>query len=283
MELFAKSTQPTVMRLLLSFLDDPRAPLAALGAVARRSDAKFVEFWLRKIGRQPSAIVAQNLKRIESVAWTQQCAGILGNLDDLTQHAAVRLVMISSIPRRQAFLVLDYLLRHGKPGGHRASAEALDAFNGTEANALALKALDDSDPEVQATILLQIRRRGIPGALGRLVEMLDSPHGAVRKAARKSLDEFTFQRFLRTFDLLDDEVRKSTGELVKKVDPHTVPQLRSELASRVRTRRLRGLAILRTLDLASAPGGFPPSAGPRRGSHGSRRGGRGLGAVQFPE
>ena len=248
-ETFSKSTHPSVIRLLLAFLDDPRAPSAVLSIVSKRSDLELVEYLLRKIGRQPSAAVAQNRKRIESFAWVRGGGAALDQLDDLAQHAAVRLVTASSLPRDQAFGVIAYLVRQGKPSGRRAAAEALAAFHGAAANDLALEALDDPDPEVQAKLLPQLRQRGIPGALNRLVEMLDSPHGAVRKAARKSLGEFTFQRFLRNFDMLDEEVRQSTGELVRKVDPHTVPQLRAELASPLRTRRLRALAIARTLDL----------------------------------
>jgi HEAT repeat protein len=101
---------------------------------------------------------------------------------------------------------------------------------------------------VQAAVLGHIRRRGIPGMLSRLIDLLESPHLVVRQAARKSLAEFSFKRFIGAFDMLDEVVRQSTGALVKKVDAHTVPLLQLELRSRVRTRRLRGLAIARSMD-----------------------------------
>ncbi|MGQ9574007.1 MAG: HEAT repeat domain-containing protein [Thermoguttaceae bacterium] len=248
-EILSKSERGPVVRLLLSFLEDPKAPSAALSVLAKRTDPRLVEALLRKIGREPPAVVAQNLKRLEAVAWARRDQALLDRLDELEQHAAVRLVMLSATPRPQAFAVVEHLLLHGKPEGKRAAAEALQQFHGAEANALALEALADDDPEVQARILVQLRQRGIPGALGRLVEALDSPHAVVRKAARRSLAEFTFPRFLSTFDLLDEEVRQSTGELVKKIDPHTVPLLRAEMTSKVRTRRLRALAVSRSLGL----------------------------------
>ncbi len=252
LETFSKSTHPSVIRLLLGFLEDPRAPSGVLSVISKRSDRELVEHLLRKIGRQPSGALAQNLKRIESFAWVRGGPPALDQLDELAQHAAVRLVTASSLPRDQALAVIAHLVRKGKPSGRRAAAEALAAFHGAAANELAIAALDDPDPEVQAKLLPQLRQRGIPGALNRLVEMLDSPHGAVRKAARASLGEFTFERFLRNFDMLDEEVRRSTGELVRKVDPQTVPQLRAELASPLRTRRLRALVIARTLDLGDS-------------------------------
>jgi HEAT repeat protein len=246
-DVLSKSEAAGVIGLLLAFLDDPRAPSAALAVVAKRSDLRFLRYLLRKIGREPTTAVKQNLKRIESVAWLQDGAPALDPLDDAAQHAAVRLAMISGIPRPQAFSVVKHFLLSGKPGGRRAAAEALNEFHGAEANALVLKALEDKDPQVKASVLAQLRHRGIVGALPRLVEMVDSGHAVVRRAARASLDEFTFDRFLAAFDALDDEVRASTGTLVKKVDRQTIPQLKAEMQSQVRARRLRALTVAQVI------------------------------------
>jgi len=249
-EVLSSSPRNGVMRLLLNLLDDPQAPSAALSVAANRTDLKFVQHLLRKIGREPSATVAQNLKHVESIAWLHSAAAILGQLDDASQHAAVRLVMGSATPRLQAFSMIQYLVLHGKPDGRHAAAEALRAYRGADANSLVLEALDDPDPRVQAAAVADLRQRGIPGSFARLVALVDSPHAAVRAAARAQLGEFTFERFLRAFDMLDEEVRRSTGMLVKKIDPRTVPLLEVEMKSRGRTRRLRGLAIARTIDAA---------------------------------
>ena len=247
-EVLSENSAGGVIRLLLGFLGDPRAPSVALSVVAKRSDLKFVRYLLRKVGREPSEPVKQNLKRIKSISWVRDGLALLDELEELEQHAAVRLVMHSGTSRAGAFTVVEHVLRHAEPGGRRAASEALGEFSGAKANELTLLALNDQDPEVQANALAQLRHRGIPGALPRLVQMVDSPHAAVRKAARESLAEFSFHRFLAAFDVLDDEVRRSTGALVKKVDPQTIPLLKAEMESRIRTRRLRGLTIARTID-----------------------------------
>ncbi len=246
-DVLSRSSRGGVIRLLLSLLDDPHVPSAALSVVANRSDLKFVQYLLGKIGREPSSTLAQNLRHIKSIAWLRSGQAILGHLDDDAQHAAVQLAIGSGTPRLQAFSTIQYLVFHGKPGGRRAAAEALREFSGAEANNLVLYALDDPDPQVQAAAVAQLRRRGIPGSLARLVALVDGPHAAVRTAARENLAEFTFERFLRTFDMLDEEVQHSTGMLVKKIDPQTVPKLEVEMKSRGRTRRLRGLAIAQTI------------------------------------
>ena len=96
---------------------------------------------------------------------------------------------------------------------------------------------------MQAEILPQLRQRGIPGAVGKLIELLDSPHVVVRTAARESLAEFSFKRFVAAYDMLEDEVRLSTGEMVAKVDADAVPLLLEELRSPARSRRLRALSM----------------------------------------
>lgn len=242
-ETICRSQQGSVIWLVLSFLDEPLAPSAVLSVLANRSDLKFVQCLLRSMGRTVSPVMAQNLKRVESIAWLKNNEGLLDQLDDQEQYAAVRLLMASGIPRTLAFGTIRHLLMHGRLGGRRAAAQALEAFLGAEANELALQALNDDDPEVQANVLPQLRRRGIPGALLRLVELVDSPHVVVRNAARRCLSEFSFLRFLAAFDMLDDEVRQSTGVLVKKVDPQTIPLLKTEMESRVCKRRRRALAI----------------------------------------
>ena len=82
--------------------------------------------------------------------------------------------------------------------------------------------------------------------------MLDSPHAAVRDAARQGLAEFTFPRFLADYDAMDAGTRQNTGEIVKKADPHTADLLETELKSPGRLRRLRAMAIVQTLDMAES-------------------------------
>jgi hypothetical protein len=249
METLAHSPRKGVIRLLLAYLDDARAPVNVLAVITGRDDLKFIQYLLRKIGHEPAAAVTQNLKRMDSIAWLEPGQTLWRELDDAAQHAMVRLLVASSIPRQQALATIAEVLSHGRGGGRRAAAQALAEFSGAEANALALRFLGDPDPQVQAHIVRQLRGRGIPGILQGLVEMVDSPHAVVRKAARESLAEFNFRRYLAAFEMLDEPVRQATGMLVKKIDPQTVPLLKDELRSPLRTRRLRAVAVVRLLQL----------------------------------
>jgi len=249
-EVMSRSSQSGVIRLLLAYLDKPQMPLAVLSVASNRCDLKFICELLHKVGRESSAVMGQNLKRMEIIAWLRNINNIADNLDDAAQHSLVQLVTAANIARTQVLSVIEYILQQGKPGGRREAALALAGFNGANANSLALRALNDTDPQVQANVLPQLRHRGIPGILTRLVETLDSPHLVVRQAARNALAEFSFSRFLGTFEMLDEETRKSTAALVKKIDQQSIPLLRKELQSPIRSRRLRGLQIVRVMNVA---------------------------------
>lgn len=243
------NTASPVLRLLASYIAQPQAPAAALRVIGRRTDPRFLRHLLRRVGSEPSPTVRRNIRRICQFHWLQSGLKGLELFDDNEQRAVVQLVRYSHLSREERYRLLERVLLQGKPGGREAAAVALEDYRGAEANALALKALDDPHPGVQAAILPQLRRRGIPGALPRIAGKLDSPHSIVRRAARRSLAEFSFRRFLGTWDLLEPEIQQSTGMLVRKVDPQTQPMLRAELASPLRSRRLRALAVAVTLEL----------------------------------
>ena len=149
-DVLTHSEHAAVIRLLLGFLDDPQTPSAALSVVGSRSDARFARHLLRKIGHEPPRTVLHNLKRMTAVAWLRHGAAILDHLDDTAQQAAVRLAMGTAMPRQQAYETVEYLLLHGKTGGRREAARA-GRVPGAAANTTALRALDDTDPLVQAS------------------------------------------------------------------------------------------------------------------------------------
>ena len=240
------SSQLSVIRLLLSFLDAPRLPSSVVSIISRRTDATFIERLLNKLQEPLCKATRTNLKRMEDIHWASD-QSLLAELEEQQQAAAIRLVSASGMKRSSVFSVVSYLLEHGKPPGRAAAAEVLADFNGSDANRLTLCAISDACPEVQAHAICEMRRRGIPGALTRLLDFVESSHEMVREAARACLPEFRFDRYLASFDVLDDAVRKSTGKLVFKVNPELREKLVKELVAPARSRRLRGLQIVQAM------------------------------------
>ena len=243
MDLLVHSPRPCIMRLLLSYLDDPFAPLPALHAIGRRRDVTWLRQLCRKIGDEPSGMVRNNLKRIESIPWLKTHRFLLDALHASEQPGAVRFITLSGLPRQEALESLAHLLSGGQLQGKRAASAALADFGGAEANAVVQLALDDPDPVVRANLAIQLRTRGIPGHMNRLVNMLDSQHAVERQAARKALEEFTFASYAANFDYLDEESRERTGQLVRRVDESSKRLLQEELCASSRTKKRRGLEM----------------------------------------
>jgi HEAT repeat protein len=243
-DVLANSSRPGVERLLLSYLDDPFAPLAALQVMVRRRDVVFLRRLLRKIGGEPAPVVRKNMKRIDTIPWMQVNLSLLDALGEHDQPGAVQLAAHSGIPRQLAFEAIAYLLRHGTLAGRRSAAQALAAFRGAAADDLIVRMLDDEDPHVRAAAASQLRPRDIPGGVERLLRLLDSTHQIEREAAQAGLEEFQFDRYLANFDSLAPDARRRTGLLVKQIDPQYAAGLRHELTATTRGRRKRALELI---------------------------------------
>ena len=249
LRLLEAETAPNVVKALCHFLQQEEVPPAILGIYSRRTDLAFVREFLRAIGPHPSAALRRHLRKLRQVRWLGVLPGLLPFLNENEEAVIARATVRFGVPRAEMVKVLGLLLERGRPAGRRAAAEALGEFHGAEANALALQALADADPLVQAAIIRQLRRRGILGALPIIIHKLESPHGVVRRAARKSLREFSFPHLLQIWDMLPQDAQKSTGMLVTQVDSRSTLLLQAELLSRSRVRRRRALEIAERLEL----------------------------------
>jgi HEAT repeat protein len=243
------SSRPGVIRLLLSYLDDPHAPRAALETLARRRDLQFIRQLLRKIGNQPPPAVRNNLHRIDDIAWLGDCGNVFAALAESEQAAAVLLVTEANLPAAQALQLLSLTLQEGGSAGRRMAAQGLAKFNSSEADEITWQALDDEDPLVRAQVVSRMAASTTPTMIPRLLEMLDSSHQLEREAAAQCLHDYNFDRYLQAFDAMAPEARLATGWLVMKVDPSATTQLTTELKAPVRTRRTRALQIAITLQL----------------------------------
>ena len=151
--------------------------------------------------------------------------------------------MLSGVNRLDAFEVVRLAIKQGGNLAKSYASSCLEEFHGAEANQLVLECLHDPDGQVRANVVGQLRERGIPGAMQQLLGLIGSPDPRLSEAARGSLNEFTFERLLGSFDLLSEDVAESTGRLVKSIDQRAVEKLKVEFRSPSRTRRLRALAM----------------------------------------
>jgi HEAT repeat protein len=251
-ELLTCNTRPGIERLLLSYLDDPHAPLSAMQTIGRRGDISFIRQVARKVGAEPTPIVRTNLHRIDSLPWVAQNVSILDALREGEQAGIVHLAVESAAPRACALHVVDYIARHGKLEGRRIAAQALANLHGPAANELVIYLQKDEDAEVRAAAARQLRTRNIPGAIQQLLTLLESPHAAEREAAREGLAEFTLERFSANYDQMTPHARAAAASLVRRVDSQVIEKLEIELTAKARSRRKRALELAVALDAVAA-------------------------------
>lgn len=240
-----------VMRLLLDYLDDPQAPRSVIQILNRRGDIRFLTRLLHMVHKGISNAARHHLKQIRQIPSLSSGQLDFEQLDEPAAQGLIRLTMATGISRAEKLSVLDRMLKQGSPKARRDACVALGDFNGQQAGILAFALLDDPEPAVQARAVVQVRQRGIPGTMAKLVELLDSPHEIVRSAARDALDEFSFDRFLASFETLNEQLRQSTGEMVRKVDPDSADRLLRELEAPSITHRIRAIEMAVAMALVS--------------------------------
>jgi len=239
--LLSQSGAEGVLRLLLDFLEERQPPVKAIKTIQKRKDLLFVRSLLAKTGPMPRGVVKDHLFATKNWAWLDNDLSMLAGLNEQEQTAAVALVAESGMRPDAVRRTLTWLAEHGASEGRAAAILALKNHQDEDSDSLVLKALKDPDPDVQAAAILQLRERGVPGAMRELLARVDSPYPQVAEAVRVSLAEFTLDRFLGAFDMLDDQVRRQTGELVRRVDPQVVRRLQAEMANAVSARRRRAI------------------------------------------
>lgn len=238
-----------VVEFLLRSLKTEHTSLNVLNVVSKRDDPTFVKKLLEFTDNLLTGKVAKNISRIRSFAWLQSGERGFQMFDEIDQARCIKLVECSGVKPDEFLDLLENILKRGAPEARWAACEALATIPGDRGNHLVLNAINDADPMVQAAATRQIRDRHIPGAMAILLRQIDSPHDEVRDATCQALSEFSFANFLTSFEGLHDDARRTTGALVKKADPETVPGLLSEMKENSRKRRLRAIEMADVMEL----------------------------------
>ena len=250
MNQLAKSKTQNVMRLLLSSYSQPQPLKSFIAVAANRSDPEFIEQLIVLLRTKMDETVTKNLRYIENISWTDDIESILGDRNEEDQVAMLQYFLGTKLSKDRLFKVVCFFLKQGSLESRRIAAEAMVQFTGNHVNQLLLGMLDDADPYVQASIIKTIRHRGIPEASSRVFQLKDSPYEVVQEAIRDTFDEFSFQRYIGSYEMLDEETRHIMGHLVYEIDPQTIPLLKKELTSNLRNSRARALSIVELMEVA---------------------------------
>lgn len=248
--LLLNSDVPGVLDQVFRLLEEPFPPSIVAKVLELRRDPPFLHQLFSRPAESWGAGLRRQISRIADWPWLENDLVTLGRLPDQERAVAVEWMAASALGPERLLDAIRAISRDGGVASRRAAARVASEFSGPQADAILIGAAEDPHPDVQAVAAAQLRKRQLPGALRRLVELLDSPHEVLRNAAAQALRGVTFRRFVHLFGMLDEAARRTLGPFVLRADPNAVAELTEELHSVSRVRRLQALELTNALQAA---------------------------------
>jgi HEAT repeat protein len=247
----ATSPNQGVIDLVVSMITSKSAPQVIRNVVSKRTDAPFVRSLLAIELDDKDTPTLANLAKIQHFNWLEPLRTFSDRLNTSEQVTAIRIANASGMKTDDRLDLAEGVLQTGEPEARAAVMGLLEHVTGDRANQLFHVGLNDPSPLVQAAAALPLRERHVPGVMGRLIELVDSPSPQVQEAARGALCEFSLENFMARFESLEETVRRSTGQIVLRVDLTAIDQLRSQLQS------VNGRVVLKAIKAAEGMGALP--------------------------
>lgn len=224
-------------------------PQAILQIIAQRRDLWFIQQLLGKIELLADPSINHSVRLIREIAWLDPEILNLSKLTPEQQCAVVIFAVNSGISLSQKLATLAIVFHEGSALARQTAAAALLPLTGTGANNLVLACMNDKDPLVQLAAIKQIRMRNLPNALAILVGKLDHSDERIRQAARVLLaDEYSFEKYSRGFDQMDERARAIVGSVIARVDERINDKIREYLHAEHRNHRIRAIRIIQSLN-----------------------------------
>lgn len=245
-----RRSHPRIFRWIPLLLETRHPPPIALAVVGERDDPEFVRYLLDNISKLVEPTILLALRRVHEIRWLKPDHRIWTALTGEQQAAAVILATQCAIGIERKLELMAFLLDKGEPRARRAAACGLAHLPGADATQMIRACLDDEDPDVQLAATQQIRERGVANSLGLLLQKLEHADPRIRDAAREALSDYTFERYVGSFDSMDDSTRRAMGAAILKIDPGAKETLAAELRSGQRRARMRAAKITRVLGRA---------------------------------
>jgi len=242
----SSTKDPTVVEKLAGFIS-VRNPTAAMVHIwQKRNDQTFIDAFFDQVAHAIPNVVGPNLRRVGKPNWLEDSLADFGHLSVEHQSAILIIAQITMTDQDQLLEFLLQMLTAAHAPVQTQLVTVLCSIPGTKATSVIEYLLEtQSSPAILTIVIPQIRKRNIHGAMKKLLAFLDHQSQEVRNAAGESFGDCTIGRYLQAFDMLNEKVRISTGQLVSKVDPNVCRVLLEELTCPHSTTILKALVALR--------------------------------------
>jgi len=220
-----------LFQLITRCLDRLKPPPIVSQIFSERADIPFLKAIFKSIKKPLSLELKTNLANLPPLTWVGQIDAFLDEFDAETQCGLVLLLQNIKLEEDKLQTCLLKIFEHGNKEGRLAALSALAHFSGAVTDRFFWDAAGDRDPAVQVEALTQLNSREVPGAASRIIQFAESPHEEVRETIPKLLPNFRFNRFMQTFDQLDEERRRRMFNVVRQLDKKTPVELMNMLTA----------------------------------------------------
>jgi len=220
-----KESEPYLFHLIFRCLERLNPPPIVPQVISERDDIPFLDSFFKSIKKPLSLELKKNLADLSPPTWINQIDSFLSQLGPESQCGLVLLLQNLKLPEDKVQAVLLTIFERGHGEGRVAALSAFATFSGPKIDRLIWDAAEDEDPMVQIEALTQLNSREIFNGMSRIMQFVDSPHEAVQNTIQKLLPNFRFNKFMQTFDQLDEGNRRRIFHVVRHLDKQTPKEL----------------------------------------------------------
>ncbi|MCL2006111.1 MAG: hypothetical protein FWG73_08095 [Planctomycetaceae bacterium] len=224
---------PYLIHFIVRCLDRINPPPVITQVIAERSDAPFLNAFLKSITKPVSIEMKTNLSNLPALPWVNQLRSILPDLDAESQCGLILFLQNLGLRGNGSDLraCLSKIFEFGQGKGRLEALTALSTFSEADVIQLVWDAAADADPAVQMEALHQLSSRDVPNSSTRIIQFIESPHEEIRHTVLKLLPNFRFNRFMQVFEQLDDNKRRQMFDIVRQLDKQTPVELSQMLSA----------------------------------------------------
>ncbi len=247
--IFSQERHPGILHFLTDSLKQKYVHARILMNLSERSDIEFQMHLINSVPEHPSVNQERNYKRLDSLCWIIADTYFWDTIPEELQGNLVRLVELIGISSHEKIEIYKNALQFGAVEARKIAAEFRNSIEQDLYEQYITEALNSPDPRIEAWAVTEIKQTKLADKSRLLIERLDSPHEIVQQQAREALDMFDLQHAIEHCESAPLSAGKKIAELLLKINPDAIREVSRELASPIRTRRLRAAKAVRTMGL----------------------------------
>ncbi|MBI5361179.1 MAG: HEAT repeat domain-containing protein [Planctomycetes bacterium] len=186
--------------------------------------------------------------RMEELPWWGTLKEILTEMDDEFAIKAVNFMENTRINDVEKIEKYEELMQLMSPAAKVLALEKLNPYKHPLAKQVIINTLQDKNEIVQLKAAEFVIAMVMPEKNRLLTPLINSPFQSVRKFVSRELSRDSFDKYLHSFDKLDERTKELAGKAIAKIDLSMAEKLSEELQSLDPDRRIKALQIIEIAD-----------------------------------